>query len=398
MNNLHLCVITGQPLANLIPLLQEKPEHVILLHTADKYDDARAFMQTLQVAGFSPDQLECPGKALPAHSFEAILEYMLELRQALADRFPGTRLTWNATGGTKQMALAIWEALDRKTDRVIYSNTRDGHLEELIPQAGSIALESLLTPELYLQALGKIKRHAESDRDSWRESATVRRSATLHLGDHVEALATLIQQFNRSKLDANQTDPQWLTLERVGRNWQKALDLLEKGRVLDPMGNGRYAVVSADGGHYLTGGWLEEYIWHTAQAQQVDYIESGLKFGDLAHRKKGEDNEIDTFIVHCNRLLLIECKSGWMGQDTGKDSNIIYKLDSIGSHAGGTQATRLLVSAQPLQHETRQGRKVDTRARASATDIHTLEAGELKTLGKRIAQWKESGQWGKAKN
>ncbi|NLC35611.1 MAG: DUF1887 family protein [Alcaligenaceae bacterium] len=397
MRNLHLCVVTGQSLANLIPLLQERPDAIVLLCTEDKEADAQAFIQTLEAAGFSPEQvyLQPP---FPAHPFEDTLEYMLNLRERLSEDFPDARLTWNATGGTKQMALAIWDALDRKkNDRAIYCDTRDGRLEELIPQAGSIALNSLLHPELYLHALGKIKRSADSDRLEWREQALLRRSATLHLGDHAEVLAVLIQQFNR-QVDGNTADAQTLTLNRVGPQWRKALELLEKGRVLDPLGEEQYAIVCADGARYLTGGWLEEYIWHVAQTEQIDHVEIGLKFGDIAHRKKGQDNEIDAFIVHCNRLLLIECKSGRMGLDAVKDSDIIYKLDSIGSHAGGAQAARLLVSAQPLLHETRQGHKVDTRARASATDIHTLEAEGLKTLRTAIRDWKESGRWSEKKS
>lgn len=391
MERVQLCVITGQALANLIPLLQERPDHVVLVRTADKHDAAEAFARTLLEGGFTADQIHIEPQPLPPNSFEAILEYALELRESLNKRFPDVKFTWNATGGTKQMALAIWEALDRKRDRVIYTDTRAGKLEELIPHPGSTELQSLLTPTLYLHALGKIRRHAASDNAEWREAALRRRSATLHLGDHARDLISLFQQFNR--IDNAQVAPQWLSFDRAHPKWRKALTLLENGGVLDLADDGRYAVACTDGARYLTGGWLEEYVWHVARAQDVDHVEVGLKFGDLALRKKGEDNEIDAFIMHCNRLLLVECKAARMGTDTARDSTIVYKLDSIGTHAGGAQATRLLVSAQPLDHETRSGHKVNTRARAAASDIHTLESDELKTLGGLIQAWKECGVW-----
>lgn len=391
MKNLHLCIITGQPLANLIPLLQEKPDDIVLMHSDDKLDDAQAFARTLEKAGFAQAQIHVRG-GLPTHPFDTIGMYMLELFDELREQFPDTRLTWNATGGTKQMALAIWNVLDEKQDRVIYSDARYGHLEELIPKADSVELESQLTPELYLHALGKIKRRADSDQQAWCERAQKRKEATRYLGDNAVTLAGLIQQFNR-QLDSDGSGSQSLTLDRVGAQWRQTLQLLEQAEALDDSGGGSYNITSAESARYLTGGWLEEYVWHVAKDQQVEHVEVGLKFGDLAHRKQGQDNEIDAFIVHRNRLLLIECKSGWMGRNAQKDGDIIYKLDSIGLHAGGTQASRLLVSAQALQHETQAGRKVDTRARASATDIHTLEGGELKTLGAGIRQWKESGRW-----
>ncbi len=395
MENLHLCVVTGQSLANLIPLLQECPEHIVLMHTSDKITDAKCFADALEKAGFDKSQIHIHG-GLPTHGFDAIRENFLSLYVELTSSFPDARFTWNATGGTKQMALAIWDVLDHKDrkDRVIYSDTRYGFLEELTPKNEAVELKSLLTPDLYLHALGKIKRRAESDKSLWRERAENRKEVTRYLGDKAEILAGLIQQFNRQL----NSDSCWhsLNLKWHKRQWKHALELLKQHNVIDPQGEeentSSFRILDKDA-QYLTGGWLEEYIWHVAKDQRVDHVEIGLKFGDLAHRKMGQDNEIDAFIIHRNRLLLMECKSGWMGKDERKDSDIIYKLDSIGQHAGGTQAIRLLVSAQALQHKTTAGRKVDTKARAQANDIHTLEANELKTLGDRIRRWKDSGQW-----
>lgn len=393
MKRLHLCIVTGQPLANLIPLLQERPDKVFLLHSDsdDKHDDAQAFVRILIEAGFDKGDI-VTRSGLPTHPFNDILMYAMEIHEAITTQFPDIQMTWNATGGTKHMALAIWDVLDRKRDRVIYTETKEGFIEELTPVGQEKPLDSLLTPELYLSALGKIKRRSESDNADWRERVDARKAATWHLGANVEALTGLIQQFNR-QIESDGKNLQTITLDRIGAQWQQALQLLEQNGVLDHLGEGHYSIPRAEVVRYLTGGWLEEYVWLVAKSQGVEHVEVGLKFGDLAHRKQGQDNEVDLFIVHHNRLLLVECKSGGMGRDGRKDGDIIYKLDSIGLRAGGTQATRLLVSAQPLQHETRAGRMVDTRARASATGIHTLEAGGLKSLGDGMRQWKESGQW-----
>lgn len=391
MNTLHLCIITGQPLANLIPLLQEQPDKVVLLHTQDKKNEAEKFKKTLNQAGFSDENIHLKD-GLPTHQFDQVSLYAMECMDDLKQRYPDNKLTWNATGGTKHMALAIWEVLNKKHDRVIYCDTRQGIIEELNPDVQSTDLESHLTPKLYLTALGKIKRHAASDSHEWRERALARKPATRHLGDNAEALRGLIQQFNR-QLHRDSSTPDPLVLNRVGPDWRKALQQLENCGLLDKADERHYNPMNMEAVSYLTGAWLEEYVWHAARDQQVDHAESSLKFGDSTHHKQGQDNEIDAFIVHRNRLLLIECKSGHMGKDATKDSSMIYQLDSIGSHAGGSQATRMLVSAQPLQHKTNEGRHINTQARASATDIHTLEGGQLKNLGASIRQWKESGTW-----
>src|SRR5690554_7555630 len=93
---LHLCIITGQPLANLIPLLQERNETdiIVLMYTDDMASPHQAFVQTLQEAGFGAEQLYSKG-GLPAYPFEAIMEYMLELYGELTDKFPDADITWN---------------------------------------------------------------------------------------------------------------------------------------------------------------------------------------------------------------------------------------------------------------------------------------------------------------
>lgn len=393
MSNLHLCVVTGQPQANLIPLLQEKPDDIVLMYSEDEKmkRSALAFVQTLQKAGFAPERIHLES-GLPTHPFDKIGSYLLDVKVKLAEKFPDHQITWNATGGTKQMALAIWNALDLDTDRVIYCDTRAGYIEELIPTPGTVDLQSLLTPELLLDALGKIKRSSESDQAAWFERAQQRKKLTRHLGDNVEALASLIQYFNRT-LDNNGSGNQQFTIEHVGSLRKTALQLMEECNVIDLLGEGRYTLSRAESARYLTGGWLEEYVWHQTRDQGADFVECSLKFGDLANRKQGQDNEIDVFAVHRNRALLIECKSGYLGSNADKDSQIIYKLDSLGSHAGGIQATKVLISAQQLQHETKAGKKVDTRARANATDIHTLASSELKKLPAYIRHWQETGSW-----
>lgn len=397
MSKLHLCIVTGQPLANFIPLLQEKPDVIYLVHSNDSKmkDTAQQFVLSLEAAGFGRKQIYVKGD-LPTRPYDRIREYAMEIEDDIEQRFPGADVTWNTTGGTKMMALAFWDALDHNKRRVIYVETRDGIMEQLLPKSDTIPLQSLLTPALYLTAVGKIKRSSASDNTDWQEVANARKAATFHLINQIDDLQELIQQFNY-QLDSNNKQLQTLKFDRIGKPWQAALDRLVDAGVITPASNNEYHTTRTHSAKYLTGGWLEEYVWLTARQENVEHVEAGLKFGDLRLRKQGQDNEIDAFIVHQNRSLVVECKTGYMGKDDQKDSNIVYKLDSVGEQAGGNQATRLLVSAQELQHETRQGRHVDTRARALAADIQTLETSELKKLSEKIRHWKDNGHWPRKK-
>lgn len=393
MTKLHLCIVTGQPLANFIPLLQEKPAMIYLLHSNDPKmtDAAQQFVSSLQAAGFDRKQIHVKD-GLPTSPYDRIREYAMGIEDDIDTKFPASDVTWNTTGGTKMMALAFWDALDHDKRRVIYVETQGGIMEQLLPKSDTIPLQSLLTPALYLTAVGKIKRSSASDDPQWQELTNARKTATFHLINQIGELQELFQQFN-CQLDSNNKQLQTLKFGRIGKSWQAALDRLVDADLITPARNNEYHTTRTHSAKYLTGGWLEEYVWLTARQENVDHVEAGLKFGDLRLRKQGQDNEIDAFILHQNRSLIVECKTGYMGKDEQKDSNIVYKLDSVGDQAGGNQATRLLVSAQELQHDTKQGRHVNTRARALAADIRTLETGELKNLGENIRYWKDHGQW-----
>lgn len=389
--HIHLCIVTGQALANLIPLLQEKPDKVVLAYTPSMQPEKEAFRFTLQQAGFTDEQIiDKPN--LPEQGFEAISLFALEAIESVRDSIDAARLTWNATGGTKLMALAFHAALSQQ-DRIIYTNTAHNQIEQLAPEVEQHALTSVLTPRLYLTATGRIWRNSASDSEAWLAEADQRLSASLYLGRRAEPLASLIQTFNRS-LDRDGKRSQTLTLTKIGKQWRDALNKLNGAGIVDWDGQSDTINVSGKSAiEYLTGGWLEEYVWQVARQQQLEHVVCSLKFGDREHRKAGQDNEVDIFILHHNRAMVIECKSGYMGRDAQKDSNIIYKLNSVAQQAGGILVTPVLASAQVLQHETRAGRKVDTRSRAKDVHINTIEASQLAKLGETLSHWRDQSQW-----
>ena len=67
-----------------------------------------------------------------------------------------------------------------------------------------------------------------------------------------------------------------------------------------------------------------------------------------------------------------------MQKNKQKDADIIHKLDSIGSHAGGLFCERMLVSASPLDYENKKGRKIKVTSRAKSYDIDVLQYNDIK--------------------
>ena len=103
--HIHICIVTGQPLANLIPALQERPDKIVLITTPVMQKEAQNFARTLQTAGFSSGAII--EKTLDDENYEVILNNVFDIYDQLTEEFPGASLTYNATGGTKQITLAF---------------------------------------------------------------------------------------------------------------------------------------------------------------------------------------------------------------------------------------------------------------------------------------------------
>ncbi|UYM15653.1 Card1-like endonuclease domain-containing protein [Endozoicomonas euniceicola] len=149
---------------------------------------------------------------------------------------------------------------------------------------------------------------------------------------------------------------------------------------------------SAEAACYIKGRWLEEYVWHIAGDSDAEYVAAGLDIHDGKHRKDDVRNDLDLVIVHNNRMLLVECKTSQMQKNKQKDADIIHKLDSIGSHAGGLFCERMLVSASPLDYENKKGRKIKVTSRAKSYDINVLQYDEIKQFRDVINHWVNTGE------
>ena len=394
--DIHLCIVTGQPLANLIPLLQEQPEYIVLLVSARMTSEAKRFSKTLHQAGWAAEQLECIDN-LPEAGYQELRLFAMEIEERLRLAYPQAHLHFNATGGNKLMVLAFFEAFSAGNQHIYYTDTRHHRIEHLHPASHPEAMQSVLDLELALKAEGKTLRQRLDAKEDWRERASQRKPLSRLLGEHCEELGDLIQHFNR-QLGSNPQHTR-LVLPYPPRGlWQKALQWAEQYNLLQTEANDpcHFQLCTEEARRYLTGGWLEEFVWHAAHDKGAEEVAISLEFTDDSASKADLRNEIDAAILHRNRLLLIECKSGRLGNDDQRDADIIYKLDSLATQAGGAFGERLLVSAQPLQHDTHKGRKVDTRARAGSHAIHTCEASQLKELRNWLHSWLIDGNWPEA--
>ena len=406
---IDICVVSAQPFPNLIPIFQRKPHQLVLLVSKDMRDTAahRGLLKALHKQGYDKEKAKNLHEILdfPSGNPKEVEERGLEIFADLKERHPDARLALNLTGGTKLMALALLGAFeaaadlrvdDSKTaddvDSVIYTDTAQGVIHVLKPALQqSHVMQSVLDIPLYFAAANFPRLRAKACRSDIPAHFQQRKAITKYLANHCDKLEYLFRAMNQLYAgNDSEIKPQTLSNSPWGEV-KVALDKLKESNLIDWDGNFTVTPMNEDARRYLTGGWLEEFAFWAAVDQGADHVMLEVTFDDN-QTKKETPNEFDVVVVHNNRMLVVECKTGRFGQNLQKDADIIYKLESLKNLAGGALATGLLVSAMPLNHTTQRGDEVFTRERAERHHLATIEQQQLRNLPEKMRHWRDTGQ------
>lgn len=391
---LHLCLASEESLQNLIPALTPdiKASHVIILASERMQPAATRLRQGLAKAGLADSRVEIRSD-MPDHDLARIIAYGNRLVSDLLAEHPAARIVFNATGGTKMMASGLMQAM-RPCAEIVYCDTAHDRIEYFHP-AGKSALKlpvNLLKFDTYLAVQGF------KARESARNDAGVRARAevTRALAQGAPRIERLIGKLNGAAYmhRENRPDKAWLDAPRGGPD--KAItDVLLAARLLVPQGKDYLAIADQDAATYLGGGWLEE--WCALTAKELETGETGqrlhanrwginVRIDPLDHpaipgRDQHALNELDAVIVHRNKLLLIECKSGVQISERGESQDILNKLEVLGKHVGGRLDTKWLLTARRID------RNSQAIQRAEQYRIRIITPAELADLKNLIAQW-----------
>ena len=377
---LHLCIATGQNLANLIPALQCKAREVWILQTPEMR--ARA--------GFLADALKARDIAVQRIDFADDDVTTLHAQAAgIAERLDGRAVTINLTGGTKLMTLALTDTLAEHLatgdaaaqPHMVYTDTKHHRLDWLRPAPRSEAMADVLRINDILLAQGYRRQAASGGAEAaeWQRAADERKSLTRHLGDKAAALARFFGPLNALAHRAlNEPRGPWQPEQDLDFTPGSAnAELLRKAQsagLLTWDGQTQLVFRDRDAALYLGGGWVEEFAGLKI---------SGMRPTDWAPRLRIESteghtpNELDAALVHGNRLLVVECKAA-----AARDNDVsdwIYKASQLARNVGGQLAQPLLLSARAIGDLHRQ------RAREYGVDI--LAAGELAALPDYLRRW-----------
>ena len=359
----HVCIATGQNAANLIPLEQYDAREIWILQTAAMRQSASNLERALQRSGRKIVRIDFDDRSPGA---------MVQDATTIAERLDGQHVVLHATGGTKLMVLALRDGL-RYVEagngqlEILYADTGRQQIDWLGAEARTDAMDDHLDLRQMLLVQGYSidgdSRHAAAQK-----RATARAQVTREMGENAarygkffSALATLASRAADSEQTRDLT--QHFHYPPGGQSTNLIRLAHDKG-LLSWAGEETITFTDRGTAQYFAGGWLEEFVLLKLTGSQLrpGRYSSNLR---VLSTDKNVPNEIDAMVVHRNRALLIECKTG--RQDKAQDA--IYKLSQLRHKLGGSVASALYISAQQVSEEVHK--------RASEYGIHVLCSADI---------------------
>lgn len=344
--DVHVCMVSSQPLPNLIPLFDEttRPQEVVLLVSVDMADRADLITRNIEHLGCRVSRID----GISPYDIGQIRDQVLELVAARESE----SVALNATGGTKLMALGAYEVFRELGRPAFYIDTDNRRHITLLPTQSTEPLADLATVKMLLGAYGYSVEQTGNC-----QVAPEREQLGSFLVANVDRLAGALGVLNACAASAKghlqgRLEPQHLGNPAVQELLQKCSEIH-----LLSFDSERLVFVDESARFFANGGWLEDYVIKVVNRLKGQKLIRDHACNLQVQSLHGVRNEIDVAFTAGNRLHLIECKTAQMAgkkDKQGRADDVAYKLEALRDLIGGTYARAMLVSYRQLTAEDRQ--------------------------------------------
>lgn len=373
--NTHLILVSAQPIPNITPILDDtlRPQKVVMLVSPDMVERSRALENI-----FKPRGIRCE-RCLIDNAWDAqhISDKILDLLAPYTDG----GIALNATGGTKLMSIAAYEAFRSCGLPIYYIHPEKDRLLWLSPRQPDQQLADRIRMKDYLMAYGADKVEMP---EPFGVTEPLRRLTQQLIAD-IDRYASELGALNYLAYAA---DNPRLSVEiehgPLGRPqlWQ-LIELFEQAGLCRIDG---HTLTFADERSRFSanGGWLETHTYAECLKLKkklgIQDIACNITISRQPAGKTIVKNEIDIGLINSNRLHIIECKTKNY-RDFAQGADVLYKLDSLRDLMGGLQGRAMLVSFKELDKAS--------RARSRELNIKLCCQSELKNLQHHLQKWLE---------
>lgn len=371
----HLCLISGQPIPNITPLLDKKfaPDNVVFLLSPDMKQKAEWLEKLIKPRGIKIIRWLIDD----AWDIEHIQLRVLEL----LDSEYADGIALNATGGTKPMSIGAYSVFDDKP--VFYIHPGEDKILWMNPaNKDSELIEDRLCLSDFLLAYGSELVHGDKNKIAAENLELARELIT-----NIEKFEKPLRQVNFLAKEAEgkpKLKSKEITHYKQTSNFKELIQLFENKGVCY-FDNNRVTFNSEEKRFFANGGWLEEYVFSELQkissSKQIHEIRDLQKSVEVQAINGRSNNELDVAFLSNNHFHVVECKTKtWKEDDSGSDA--IYKLDTLKETLGGLQGKGMLVTYRNLPKPV--------LARAKNEKISVCGFTQLKRLDEFLKKWIQS--------
>jgi len=346
----HLCLVSAQPVPNLTPLLDQRtaPRRVILMVSPAMAQRADWLESVIRPRGIRVERLSVEDP----YDVESLQSRVMELLEGLG--LERGAIALNATGGTKPMSIAAYEAFRAWDQPIFYVHPERDRLIWMYPDhLPPVDLADRVKLEPFLAAHGVEIRGEASRSVSPKDHLAVGAELVKEIRRYRRAIATLNWLAKTAENDELRSEP-----VPDDRSDLEPLIELFAGHGLLTHREGALVFTDEDARFFANGGWLEYYAFETVRGlgrtrmiqDQAHNLEVMRQIG-----AKRVCNELDVVFLHENRLHIIECKTRRFREkgEASPAGDALYRLDTLKELMGGLQARAMLVSYQDLSKADR---------------------------------------------
>ncbi|MDQ7007138.1 MAG: DUF1887 family CARF protein [Acidobacteriota bacterium] len=346
------CVVSGQNIPHIEVLLHLNPARIALLETdvMRRYRRGDDMLEALELAGIGGETVcgryRVERQDEPGATIRAMLRVMREHDYC----------EWSAViaGGTKPMAIGLWEALADSGGAVYYVDAASPEVLVDLRTGRRETLERRVSLRVFLRSYGFSVGTCRQTRHWERMADVARRVALLDAPVFLESMA-----------DEGVRWPPNAPAALI-KNLERAFGA----------GVNSAAEVGAEARRFLSGQWLEIFVWSLlarhAKAVGIRDVEGALQ---TVHRRSRVRNEIDIACMGRDGLLVFECKTSANRLDAA-----LYKLEAVIGQFRALAVRSVLVAAGLRRDGEMLGA---LRRRAQHLGCHVVGHDEIVALARK---------------
>ena len=354
-----VCLISDQHVPNLLSVHATEPDLLFLIETPGMKakKGASNFIRAIRMG--CSKKPKCRIRALKE---ENSIEAINELLGTLFSKYPDAEWTVNITGGTKPMSIGAFEFFKSKMPKILYVPIIGQNRAINFADGSFVDLRYRLKIKEFLAGYGfyyfkkdEIVLNGEKRAQRLFELA-VNLSANIDIAHKMmkdldirfkEVYGDDIEKARSKARDIG------VILVKLEIQDQKIRNLLSDSFGLSNDGGNLHGKLGHHAIQFLTGGWLEAFIWGilSKYSHDLDIFDVRLgihpgKKSDKRESKKEVKNDWDIAFMYDQSLRVVECKTGDQEHDPSGNETL-YKVEAVKKQLGALNIKSYLATTSP---------------------------------------------------